>query len=281
MQPSSQIFQELSSFKRRPTQEILGEAETRYDIPGITSRLSNYRRLVNNLSRSVEAVDPSVTGRTSGSFVTEAQRAALVNKERRPLLEDLSKQQQALGETQGEYSLASGLASNLVSALQSEDESRYQKVLDRYNAARAAEQAAEDKRQFEENLRLEQYKARTGGGNEGGGIDLSGIIDRYLASQGQNNQGSLSPEEIAYTSVQKFLRGTDASIRSDYNATKKSADRGNPADKIKIQLYERERPDLFKKAPAKKSAPAKGPSAPKSPQNPRGYDFGRAVFSGL
>lgn len=55
-------------------------------------------------------------------------------------------------------------------------------------------------------------------------------------------------QDQAYLSTQKFLSSkNDAVIRSDYEATLKSANFGNPMDKLKVQLYLQARPDLFVK----------------------------------
>lgn len=153
MPPSSQAaFKTLSAFKPRQAQEVMGEAEQKYGLEDRRTRLSNLRNLVGNLSSAVEAVDPSVTGRTSGTFTTEGQRSALVAREQQPILSNLAKQQQALGIEQQGFSEAQNLATQMASALMSQDQTTYQRLLDQYNAALAAEQAAEMKRQYEATL---------------------------------------------------------------------------------------------------------------------------------
>ena len=105
MPPSSATaYNSLTAFKPRESKDVMGEAEQKYDIAGRSKRLSSLRGLVGNLQSSVEAVDPSVTGRTSGNFTTEAQRLALVNREQAPILGSLAKEQQALGVEQAGYS---------------------------------------------------------------------------------------------------------------------------------------------------------------------------------
>lgn len=187
---SATAYSALEKFgqTRRKAPDIMKEAEAKYDIPGFTDRLSRLRSLVGNLTSSVEQVDPSVTGRTSGSLTTEAQRSALVNRERAPILGDLSKQQGALGREQEGFSLASSLADKYGSGLIQEDERSYQSLLDQYNAAQAAEQAAEAKRQFEENLKFQREQesrlAREGSKAGAGGIDMQKYLDQILAAVG-------------------------------------------------------------------------------------------------
>lgn len=244
---SATAYSALQKFgqTRRTPQDYLKDAETKYDIPNITTRLSRLRSLVGNLESSAESVDPSVTGRTSGSLVTEAQRSALVNRERQPILADLSKQQGAYGQEQQQFGLASDLASKMAQASVSGDETTYQSLLDQYNAATAQEQAQEAKRQFEAQMALEREKVRKSGGG-GGGIDLSGILSSLMGGGGGAAATQAgSPQDEAYLDVQKRLQGSDAELRSDYAATLSSANRGNVKDKNKIALYLKSRPDLF------------------------------------
>lgn len=106
----------------------------------------------------------------------------------------------------------------------------------------------EDRRRYNENMAFEREKwaqqlaesqrasrassASSGAFNYGGGGSTS------------NNQ-PMSPQDQAYTSVQSFLSRSDREIISDYNATAESARRGNAMDKLKIELYKKNRPDLF------------------------------------
>jgi hypothetical protein len=185
MPPSSQAaYQSLQDFNnnRKSATDITTEAQNQYDIPGYTSRLSTLRGLVGNLTSSVNAVDPSVTGRTSGSFVTEGQRSALVNKERAPILSDLGTEQNALGTEQTGFNTASGLASQLASSVLSQDQTKYQSLLDQYNGAVASEQAAEQKRQYEADLAEKQrefnaQQAAASAASSGGGYNLGTLGD--------------------------------------------------------------------------------------------------------
>jgi len=67
------------------------------------------------------------------------------------------------------------------------------------------------------------------------------------AAQAQAAQPKVAPaEQQAFNSAMSFLNTKNAqTIKSDYAATLKSAQRGNQMDKIKIQLYQQARPDLF------------------------------------
>lgn len=240
---SSAALQSLSTFNtgRKSAQDINTESQAQYGIPESSARLSTLRGLVGNLQSSVNAVDPSVTGRTAGSFVTEGQRQALVNKERTPILGQLGEENTALGNEQQNFNTSSGLASQLASSVLSQDQTKYQSLLDQYNASVASEQAAEQKRQFEATLaeqkRQADQSARAASG--GGGYDLSTLL-----GTGANKslgdpvaKASQANADWAYQSVQNFLSKGSAAAESDYLATLDSANRGNIRDKLKVQLY--------------------------------------------
>lgn len=139
----------LQSYQSLGSDQAMQKANTEYGVGESQTRLSALKGIVGNLQSQVEAVDPSVTGRTSGTFTTEGQRQALVSKESAPILGNLGKQQGALTSEQQDLTQKQGLASAMASALLSDDKARYQRLLDQYNAAVAQDAAAEQKRQFE------------------------------------------------------------------------------------------------------------------------------------
>lgn len=251
MPPSSQqAYASLQDYskKRRSTQDIQNEAESKYNVSGISSRLSGLRTMVGNLENSLENVDPSVRSRTSSGFATEGQNQALINREQQPILGNLSKQQRAYGDTQQEFSLSSALAGELARSIRSDDESGYQRLLDQYNASLAQEQAAEAKRQFDESQRLEQQKIKSASGATGG-YDIAGLLGSLGLGLGLGGGGSTAPaadptQQKAYNDAKKLLGKDPKRIQQEYEAIKKSAGYGNPYDKIKLQIIEQLKPEV-------------------------------------
>lgn len=254
MYPSStQAYSALQAFKPRSTQDVMGEAETKYGLPEARTRLSNLRGLVGNLQSSVEAVDPSVTGRTSGSFVTEGARQALVNKERAPILGDLGKQQGALGQEESSFNTSSSLASQMASALMNQDHDTYQRLLDQYNASSAAEKAAEEKRQYETTLAEQRRQfnasqaaaARAAKASGAGSYNLGSLLGGAAKSAPKTDP----IQQQAYNDVNTRINSqSDEELMSDYLATASSAKYGNAKDLVKLQLYRQLKPGLFKTA---------------------------------
>lgn len=253
MPPSSQAaLSSLTDFNntRKSAQDITTQAQQQYGVPDSSARLSTIRGLVGNLQSSVNAVDPSVTGRTSGSFVTEGQRQALVNKERTPILGQLGEENTALGNEQQNFNTSSSLASQLASSVLSQDQTKYQGLLDQYNAAVASEKAAEDKRQFEATLaeqkRQADLTAKSAASGGAGSYNLAGLLGSGATASSPSTTPNVSPvEQEAYNDVAGRRGQTPEQIKSDFNATRVSANYGNQKDKLKLTYYYQLFPQYF------------------------------------
>ena len=186
MYPSSaDAYKSLQNFStnRKSQQQYIDEANSKYGLPASQDRVSKLRSTVGNLESSLDAVDPSVTGRTTGDFVTEGQRAALVNRERTPIISDLSKTGRLYSEAQQELSTNQSLADRWVSTLIGADDANYQKLLDQYNLTYAKEQSDktfnEQQRQFNEQMALQKKAAASNS------LDTSGIIKAITGNSSQ------------------------------------------------------------------------------------------------
>lgn len=246
MPPNSQsAFDELRNFQgsRRKAADILKESESRLGLPDATKRQQGLRTAITNTENLIKAVDPSVSGRTGGSLVTEAQKTRLVGLERQPLDTAFSEQNRAL---EGESAIASELQRRALQESQlqlSEDDARQNALQGVYSTLYQREQdaiaKAERDRAFEEQKRLAQQQASSLNSLLGGGTS---------APTASGFGKPTNPvDQDAYNDVRTRISGDDNSIRSDYAATLDSARRGNMRDKAKIQFYHALRPDLFGK----------------------------------
>ncbi len=246
MPPSSQAaYQSLQAFKPREAKDVMGEAEAKYDITGKKDRLSSLRGLVGNLQSSVEAVDPSVTARTSGTFTTEGQRSALVNRERQPILGSLAKEQQALGIEQQGFAESQNLATQMASALMNQDQTTYQKLLDQYNTAKTAEDTAEQRRQYEATLaeqrrQFDEQQKTARSAASGGAYDLAAIL-KQLGVGGAQKEEAKAPEVAQREKDAQYLGNlmseADPSTRLQLIASlRKAAKKGNAESARKFEL---------------------------------------------
>lgn len=163
MNPNVQAAQSaLTAFQgsQKSANDILNDAMTQYGVQGAQTTKDNLETTLNNTTKALNAVPDSVTGRTSRSLVTEAQRQAIVNNEQNPIRQALSDQQGEYGIASNNYSDLSGKATTLANAelgqqtaKESQLEQNYQDAVSQAAAQVAAQQEAakeaEAKREFD------------------------------------------------------------------------------------------------------------------------------------
>lgn len=213
MQPSAATVAAKSAvdnYQALGSNDALNTADTQYGVNDSSARLSALKGIVSGLQSSVEAVDPSVTGRTSGTFTTEGQRSALVSKEQAPIVSNLNQQQTAETAQEGDLTQKQTLASQMATALLNDDKAKYQRLLDSYNASTAQDAAteaasekaaalAEQQREF--NAQQAAAAKTTASKSSGGGSSSSSYYTRPSNSGGTS---FFDPNGNAITAAQYF-----------------------------------------------------------------------------
>lgn len=142
MPPSAaDAFTALNSYQAPSAADVLTQADTKYGVGDLATRVQNLQTLTGNLTNSIAAVDPSVTARTAGTLTNEGQRSALVSREQAPLLSSLSSNNTSLDNANTQLGTARQNATDEATAENSDNQSKYQKLLDTYNIANAREAA--------------------------------------------------------------------------------------------------------------------------------------------
>lgn len=157
----------------------LTTAESKYGVGALQGQIDSLRSLSSNLKTGIDNVDPSVTGRTQGSLVTEAQRNAIVNNERQPLVKEFNDVGGQLSDTNSQYQNATGLASNYANSLLSNDSQKYNELFGQYTTLaqqeQAAQTAAEQKREFDAQLADSQAARSAAAASAGSGLSLGSL----------------------------------------------------------------------------------------------------------
>lgn len=258
MTPSvSDAANALQSFNssRTSPDAYLSQANNQYNVSGLGSQVSNLQSLVGNLQNSVAAVAPSVAGRTSGTFTTQAQRDALTNREQTPILSDLNQQNTALNTQQQQLGQAQSMAQQMAQSLMSGDQQKYQGLVDQYNAAEAADQFSKQQDLAQQQFAEQQYEFRnpqqTAGGAASSALnqELAGLFGGGSA-QGQAAGGTLTGGKTsadADAAVRSLLGTNNAgTIIKTINAITDSATKhGNTYDQTKMQLLKSYAPGIF------------------------------------
>ena len=257
---TTDAYNALQSFNstRPAATDYITKANAQYNIPQDQQQVSGLQGAVNNLTSSLQAVAPSVQGRTSGTFTTAGQQSALINKEQAPISTNLTNTTNALGGAQSVQSHDQTLANQMVQALLGQDSTKYQGLLDTYNAAQSASQQAEARKQFDATQALEQQKlAETqrefnltphGTAADSTGALLAALMAPKTAATpaAPVTTGTNPIEQAAYNDVAGRKGQSDKQLLSDFNATAVSANKGNQQDRLKVQFYQQLFPSLFK-----------------------------------
>lgn len=216
----------------------LKQANQEYGVGESQTHLSALKGLVGKLQSSVEAVDPSVTGRTSGTFTTEGQRQALVNKERAPIMSDLNKQQGAYSDEQQTLTQKQSLASQMASALLNDDKTKYQKLLDQYNASVAqdkfdfdkqqaeaqkqqwAQQFAESQKQFQQTLAANKASAASKGGGGSSTPSTSQFLVQAFSGYDPKKMKNYTEKEVIPALMANYNLSKDQAAKLAYQYRK-------------------------------------------------------------
>lgn len=213
---SQSALSALNSFQPTSSADILSQAQSKYGIPDLSNRVQALSGITNNLTNSIAAVDPSVTGRTAGSLVTEGQRSALVNRERQPLLTDLASNEQSLGTARSDLTTNQSFADKLAGALASDQTDKYNRLKTQYDVAKSAEdtKAAQqlEQEKLAENARQANLSASSSSANNsylasllGGGNSSSGAAKAgYAPKNGKNGSGGFTFTDNAGNSTSAF-----------------------------------------------------------------------------
>lgn len=257
MPTSAEILGQLQSFQsaRKKPQDVLAEQENRLGVSGVRERQAGLRGAIQNTENLLKQVDPSVTGRTSGSLVTEAQRTKMVSNERAPIADQFSEQSRALeGETANLADLSNSARTAASLALSADDQqqnylqSLYQTT---YGQEKDAADRAEQIRQYNEDLAFRQSEARRA---SAGGAALASLLGSSKTPVQKVDAG----KERAVVDVNQMINsGDQARIAREYEAIKKSATYGNAYDRLKLQIL-----DSLGRNYGAPVAPAPKPAAP-------------------
>jgi len=150
---SQQVLADINNFNAtaQNPNDVLSAAQSKYGTDQSRQRLVGLRSAIMGTEGALNAVDPSVTGRTANSLVTEAQRSRMVANERAPIAEQYSQQQGALTNENANLSdLSSRAAQEAQMTLTGQDTKRnalqslYDTLYKREQDAAAAKQAADN-----------------------------------------------------------------------------------------------------------------------------------------
>lgn len=142
---SATVANQLAQYdKGRVTSvDATNQALAQFGVPEIRKSVADMRTTIANTQNSLKAVEPSVTGRTSRSLVTEAGRQKQVATERAPIAEQLAGQNDALGQQSTMLNEANNQAMQLATNRVNDWNTGRQALQSQYDTTYSREQAAQ------------------------------------------------------------------------------------------------------------------------------------------
>ena len=226
----------------------LGVNEAQQTVTGL-------RGAINNTTKLLQQVAPSVMGRTGSSLVTNAQATRQIANEQAPISQNLTQQGQDYTQAAEDLAQLQQRAQEAASGIYQGQQDKlsylqnlYTTLYNREEAARQAKIAAEaeKRRQYEWQKAYElqqQSEARQARAAASGGVSLGG----YTGSGSTGAAKSNPTKQRAQADVAQLMnrRGTTDFYREVY-AINQSAGYGNAYDRAKLELLKATQPGLFK-----------------------------------
>lgn len=232
---AAQAEQALESYQMPSSADVLTNAENTYGVPQLQTNVNNLRTLTGNLTNSIAAVDPSVTGRTAGTLTTEGQRSALVDREQAPITAQLGTANTALGQATDDYNTANTNAQNSATAAESDNQNKYNALLQTYNIANAreaaqaqAQQSAAQQAEAEREFNVSQANSSAGSPTaaqtkQGAIAPITAQLNQLKGSDGKVSEqtwaGALQDALASGYSAQEFWQDFGQYVNGNYANT--------------------------------------------------------------
>lgn len=254
MQPSSALFGQYQAFQqnRVKPEDYVKRYSTDLGVDDAKERVKGARTAIRATEDTIAGTPDSVSGRTSGSLVTDAQRNRLVQNEVAPLNEIMRTQSNAFGDANADLTTLSGELDKRVGYGLQADDTQANTLLTLYQAASEQEKQQEAIRQYNEQMaeQKRQFDLQQKAAARAAAAAASPSFGGGAAAKGGAAAAPAATDPVqqsAYNDVASRMGQSDGAIKSDYNATLKSANYGNVRDKMKLEIYHKLRPDLFGK----------------------------------
>lgn len=241
-------LQQVQSQSQDPN-SILANQQKQLGVDAAQGTVTGLRGAINNTTKLLQQVAPSVMGRTGNSLVTNAQATKQISNEQAPISANLTQQgtdyNQANTDLQNLEQKAQTAASGIyqgqqdkLSYAQNLYNTLYQKERDAQAAAEAETARQEQTRQFNAQLAASQKAASSGGSsfNLTGGNNSTPAASSGNSSDTKNLSGGKSLNDASTALKQLLGTGNGTTIRNTLSAIQKSAQYGNTYDQAKLQL---------------------------------------------
>lgn len=248
-------LQQIQSQSQDPNSILSGQRQ-QLGVDQAQQTVTGLRGAINNTTKLLKQVAPSVMGRTGSSLVTNAQATKQISNEQAPINQTLTDQGTQLGQDQQDLSDLNSKAQEAASGIYQGQQDKLSYAQNLYNTLYQREQSAEQTRQAEADR---QEQIRQFNETQAASQRAASAADRqfnYGVSQDASASAAQQKAAADKASADNKARAL-ADVKSvigksnfgDYaRAIATSASRGNPQDKIKLELLQQLVPAEFQKA---------------------------------
>lgn len=208
---SAALATQLSALdaNKQSSADILNGAMAKYGVGDIQNRVSGLRTTLSNTETALNNVDPSVTGRTSNSLVTEAQRQRMVNQERVPIAAQYGDQTRALSNESANLGEAQKQADVFANGQISDNTNNRNNIQNEYNNATAREAEATRVAQADRAFQLQQSQAAESKVNSDRNYQLAVKNAATSASRASTASAAKAPKETVASLFDGYQPGKD------------------------------------------------------------------------
>lgn len=245
MQPqattSAQALSQLQSAEQssQDPNAILQAQNQQFGVNTQQQTVQGLQGALNNTTKLLQQVAPSVMGRTADSLVTNAQASKQVQNEQAPITTNLNNENTQYNQANQLLSTDQQQAQTAASGIYSGQQDKLSYLQNVYNNLFTSEQDAQAEQDKQAAL-AEQAREANLAYPSLGGSDSSGAAS---PTTGPLTGGKTSAQ--AQADVGSVLKSGIPNFLSWYSAVSKSAGYGNTYDQAKLQLLEAAAPGLF------------------------------------
>lgn len=242
MQPanSAQALSSLQSAQStaQDPNSILANQNQQLGVDNAQQTVTGLRGAINNTTKLLNQVAPSVMGRTGSSLVTNAQASKQIQNEQTPISANLTQEGTDYNNANSDLGQLRSQAQTAASGIYQGQQDKLSYAQNLYNSLYKQEQdastQAEAKREFDANQANTLAAAKISAG--AGSFTLPGATPAPSAKNVPTLSGGKTIDDAATALHQLLKTGNATTIRNTLNAIQKSAQYGNTYDQAKVQL---------------------------------------------
>lgn len=226
---------------------ILQAQNNQFGVNNAQQTVTGLRGAINNTTKLLQQVAPSVMGRTGSSLVTNAQATRQIQNEQAPISQNLATQTNDYNQANQDLGTAEQRAQQAASGIYAGQQDKLSYLQNLYNSLYGKEKDAADRAFQQQQLAEQQREAnmKTSGSDNSG---LSAVLGALLggsqpaaaanapAHQAPTLTGGKSLTDAATALKQLLGTKNPTTIRNTISAIQKSAQYGNTYDQAKLQL---------------------------------------------